>query len=97
MKYTTRTVNYVDYSELDRATKAFVAKKGFPGTPEIACDEELNNDSEKEFAVVPKAPDAYSLERFKKGNYSYRTGKLLDWMCLENEIPSGSYLVGISW
>ena len=97
MKYQTETVYIVDYNDLNEATREFVKSKKLPGEPEVVSNLEMSNDTAKTISVSPRKPEGYDLRSFKKGDYSFGTNALLDWMCYDKIIPAGEYVIEISW
>lgn len=101
MKYQTRTTNFVNYNDLDRAISEFLKEKGAKNTEfEIVAYEELGNDSDKAFNIGKydwAVLDEKDKQEILRGNLYFRTGVILEWMCAEGKIPAGDYVVEISW
>lgn len=100
MKTTKKTILEVDYNELDKSINEFLKEKGIKGEFEVVADEELNNDSQKSFLVDGKEDEfflKYDLPDIKKGKFSFKTGTILNWMCIEGKIEAGEYIVDICW
>lgn len=101
MKYQTRTTNFVNYNDLDRAISEFLKEKGAKNTEfEVVAYEELGNDSDKAFNIGKydwAVPDEKDKQEILRGNLYFRTGPILEWMCAEGKIPAGDYVVEISW
>lgn len=101
MKYQTRTTNFVNYNDLDRAISEFLKEKGAKNTQfEVVAYEELGNDSDKAFNIGKydfSLPDESDKADILNGKLHYQTGRILEWMCAEGKIPAGDYVVEISW
>lgn len=95
MKITTKTTHHVDYTELEATIK-----KLYGVTYEIAAAEESGNDASLEFFVDGVIED-YDLDDMRKlisGEWiPFGTGLWLNIMCFNQEIPSGDYIVRVSW
>lgn len=95
MKITTKTTHHVDYYELEATIK-----KLYGVTYEIAAAEESGNDTSLEFFVDGAIQD-YDLADMRKlmaGEFiPFRTELWLNIMCCNQEIPSGAYIVRVSW
>lgn len=101
MKFTTKTIRSVNYNDLDESISEFLKEKGAKTSEfEIVAYEELGNDSAQTFNVgkydwaVPSEGDK---QEILDGKLHWRTGKILEWMCSEEKIPAGDYVVEISW
>ena len=100
MKIDTKVVHLVYYTDLDDAIRDFLMEKGAVNSDfEVACIEELNNDSAKMFNV---AKISYAISDTEKnmilgGDLGFQTETILDWMCCEDKIPAGKYIVDVSW
>jgi len=99
LKINTKTVNEVDYNDVDQAITEFLKSKGFdPGRQyDCVCEEEWQNDMKKEWKIEPRLPETYDLKRYAECKFSYRTRSILDWMCADGLIPAGNYLIDVSW
>ena len=100
MKIETKITHHVNYNELDRAINEFLKKKGCVKTFEFVDHEEMSNDSSKEFVIGQydfSVPDEKKKKEIIDGKLSWRTNWILEWMCAEGEIPSGNYVVNVSW
>ena len=95
----TKTVNEVDYDDVDQAIAEFLKSKGFDlgRRYECVCEEEWQNDMKKEWQIEPNLPKDYDLKRFAENNFGFRTRTILDWMCADGLIPAGNYLIDVSW
>ncbi len=95
MKIITKTTHHVDYSELEAAIKRL-----YGVIYEIAAAEESGNDTSLEFFVDGTIED-YDLADMRKlmaGEFiPFRTELWLNIMCSVQEIPSGDYIVRVSW
>lgn len=95
MKYTEKTVRFVDYADLDEAISNFFKKEY-----ESAAMEEWDNDSCYTFQVSREVNiwDLHIVDEFNKGNpQPYGTGSLLNYICNAGEIEPGEYIVEVSW
>lgn len=101
MKFSTTTIHKVNYDDFDKAINEFLKEKGAEKRDyEIVADEEFGNDCEKAFDVGKydwAIPTDEEKESILSGKLAWSTGKILEWMCQEGKIPSGEYLVEISW
>jgi hypothetical protein len=100
MKTKTKTIIEVEYSELDKEIAKFLKRKnllvdknGF----NCVVEEEWSNDSEHSFAVEKEQPEDYNMKEIKEGNYHFKVGTILNWMCADGIISSGEYLVTVCW
>jgi len=61
LKINTKTVNEVDYNDVDQAITEFLKSKGFdPGRQyDCVCEEEWQNDMKKEWKIEPRLPETY--------------------------------------
>lgn len=95
LKCKVRTVISVNYNDLERFIKAETGREY-----EIACQEEVGNDTEHTYNVEAKL-DLYNAKEwvdFKAGSktqYILRT--ILCGLCLEGKLQAGEYLVRVSW
>lgn len=94
---TKKVVNYADYNELEK-----LLLENFPGIdPDLITREEWGNDEEHSFTVTGSL-DAYDTELVAKyiaGEWTRwgTTQVLLDALCLRGIIPSGEYILDVSW
>ena len=101
MKFSTTTIHKVNYNDFNKAINEFLKEKGANKIDyEIVADEELGNDCAKAFDVGKynwAIPSENEKQEIINGKLAWSTGKILEWMCQEEKIPSGEYLVKISW
>jgi len=101
MKFTTKVIHEVNYNDFDNAINEFLEQKG--GKPyefEIVAHHELGNDMSKTFSAGQYdwcKPDDYDKAEILDGELHHRGGDILEWMHEDGLIPSGEYLVKISW
>lgn len=98
MKIDTKITHHVNYNDLDDAINEFLKKKGCLKTFEFVDVEEMSNYSSKEIDVGKydwAIPDNDDKESILGGEYN--TSDILEWMHHEGEIPSGDYVVEVSW
>ncbi len=96
---TRKVVIEVDYNDLDEAVTTFLKLKNFSdrnfdkhGYECIAVNEWSNYQSHT-FTVSPNIPD----DDEKNDIGGMGTGEILDWMCAENLVEAGEYLVNVCW
>lgn len=90
----------LDYNDLDSAINEFLKKKGCAKTFEFVDHEGMDNNSSKEFNIGRydwAVPDEKKKKEIIGGKFSWRTNWILEWMFEEGEIPSGNYVVKVSW
>jgi|ERR1035437_137067 hypothetical protein len=100
MKTKTKTVIEVDYHDLNEEIAKFLKSKDLPiGADGFECvvEEEWGNDSDHAFTLEKEQPDEYDMVKMKKGNYQYKVGSILNWMCAEGVLAAGEYLVTVCW
>jgi hypothetical protein len=100
MKIETKITQHVDYNDLDDAINEFLKKKGCLKTFEFVSDHEMSNDSSKEFTIGKydfSIPSEADKKEILNGRFSWKAGKILEWMHHEGEIPLGNYVVKVSW
>lgn len=97
----TKTVFYVDYHKvegmIDKVFKNERHKEFYhlPASEERGND---GNDQDWEVCVQPESADEDTLQEIFSGEWPmYRTPELLCEMCRRGLIPSGDYLISISW
>ena len=67
---------------------------------QIACQEETGNDCSLTFNVSGELSksDEKDIKEFKEGiPLMWRTGTILNYLCKEGYIPTGRYVINISW
>lgn len=100
MKITTKTIHSVNYNDFDEAINEFLREKGVKRNFEIVDHHELMNDVSVSFDVGKydwAVPTEKEKQEILNGKLGWRAGKILEWMHAEGKIPSGEYLVKISW
>ncbi len=101
MKIDTKTIHSVNYNDLDRAISDFLKEKGGKNCEfEVVAYEELCNDTAKTFNIGEydwAVPDEDEKEEILGGKLHFKTSSILEWMSAEGKIPSGEYVVKISW
>ena len=92
----------VEYSVLDTAITVFLEVKGFVTKRgdeySCVCENEWGNDSCHEFDVEPELPDftdSWTVKMYEK--FRPDTQSVLNWMCADNLIEPGEYLVTVCW
>lgn len=98
MKITTKTVNFIDYSDLEE----FLCKTY--GLAEVSVPELLEASNDSSHSVwAEKEPlnewEQKSMEKFMKGNciYSHGLHAIFKDLCNKDLIAPGNYIVQISW
>ena len=93
---TRKVVNEVALNKLDRAITTFLKSKNYSEKNfdkygyESVAENEWSNDQSHTFYVTPEVPIDNDI-----GRMSTRT--ILNWMCAENLMEQGDYLVDVSW
>ena len=101
----------VDYNEIDKAVTDFLRKKKILNEPdpnvewwkqkkinyECVAYEEWGNYQSHTIDIEAEMPEQYDMDRLNKGNLHYHLRTILNWMCCENEIEAGEYLISVSW
>lgn len=87
----------LSYRELEE-----ILNQHFPGVdPDLVAREEWNNDEEHSFTVDTRLDeyDTKKLASYIAGEWTKwgTTGVLLNALCLKGVIPSGEYLIDVSW
>jgi hypothetical protein len=99
MKITTKTIHSVNYNDFDEAINDFLEEKG--GKPyeyEVCVQHESGSGDNLIFEV-----GLYDWAKISEEDKQYilsgelDTDQILEWMHAEGKIPSGEYLVEISW
>ena len=99
VRYGIHTVFVLDYHELDKIIKVEFPFLNWQG---IIAEEEMNNDTTKEFVDV--GPPKYSLDQEdvaellagKKPRFG-GTSNILKALVVRKVIPPGDYLIRVSW
>lgn len=97
LKFQTKTYLMVEYYVLEQFIKE---ETGF--SYEIAANEEWSNDSEHTFVINGEPLDEWNQKDWlmfkttgRQKNYILRS--ILEGLCVEGKIPSGTYLVSVQW
>lgn len=97
LKYRQEQTFHIDYwRDLNDFVKAETGQEW-----DFAAAEEMANDTCKAFNVTGLLSiiDQGDIQEFiaKKGSGNWMTATLLNWLCLSNRIPKGTYIVHVSW
>ncbi len=102
MNITKKSVNEINYNDLDKEITAFLKSKGCTEKNfvkygyELVAMEEWGNYESHSFNVRLELPDEDDQKEIL--NYAeFKTAKILNWMCFDKLIESGEYLVKIYW
>jgi len=99
MNFTTKTINKLDYNDLDKEITAFLKSKNYSEKNfdkydyECVAENEWGNYQSHSFDVEPEDPDQDEKQDIK----GLGTGEILNWMCFDKIIPPGEYLVDVFW
>lgn len=98
LKYTTRTVHVVDYTDFDAYVQAFFGMKDY----EFVSNEKASNYSCYDYAVTGEDLDDYEKKRMREwlNGETYVAPApmtLLNAMAAEGSIPTGEYLIKVFW
>jgi hypothetical protein len=95
LKISTELTHYVEYHDLD----AFIAQiYGFEYT--VTAAEECGNDTSLSFNVDGSIQpwDEEDFAKLKNHDWvPYRTGMILNFLARDKHIPTGMYVVNVSW
>ena len=94
LKFETRKIYVVNYFDLDNFINHHYPnlKNRF----EFAADEEMANDVDKLYSITGEL-DKYDEKHLKDGNERYMARTYLNDLCKKGIIPSGEYLIIVSW
>lgn len=98
----TETYHTLEYHELDDLVNKYFPLSNF----NVVADEELHNDSSRDFDLITK--DAYSnWQEYDKKNFNQiilgklgadgRTYMFLEFFVANDILPEGNYLVKVNW
>lgn len=63
----------------------------------FCASEEVGNDTSHEYTVEAEQPESYEMADFQAGEWHYKTGVILNWMCAEGKLEAGEYVVEVCW
>lgn len=86
----------VDYSNLEQGINLFLKSQGIDKEFELTVEHECSNDTSLTFDVDAGIDDS-EIKELKDGNFYFRCGDILRWMCKNDLILAGEYLVNVSW
>ena len=100
VRYGVHTIFVLDYGELDDIIETEFPSLNWQG---IIAEEEMNNDSEKEFVDI--GPPKYDIDKkdvaelllVGKRPMFCGTNNILQALVVKNIIPAGDYLIRVSW
>jgi len=94
----TKTVFKIDYRKIEYMIDAVFKNERHWCGYELPPLEERGNDEDWEISVEPESADEDTLQGIFSGKWPhYRTRELLCEICRRGLIPSGDYLISISW
>jgi hypothetical protein len=99
MKFTTKTIHFVNYNDFDEAINDFLEEKGVkPYEYEVCVQHEVGDGDNLTFEVG--LHDWAKISEDDKQcilDGELNTNEILEWMHEEGKIPAGEYLVEIFW
>jgi hypothetical protein len=96
LEYETKTINEIDYRDLD----TFIQKEYGWKEYEFVAVEECSNDSYHSFDVDGNLDtcDLSSIDKWKNGGFvHYSNHTIMNMLCRDGHIPAGNYIVSVSW
>lgn len=94
LKTEKREVFFVNYKNLDEFINHYYPN--LVSKFEVVADEELSNDSEKLIDVTGET-DSYTESEIKSGETGFMTTAYMNDLCRKGLIPTGEYLIQVSW
>jgi len=87
-----------DYGDIEKIIDAVFKNERHEEGYELPCQEEMCNDTEFTVSVYPEKLDDSDAQLIFSGGWPmFSTGDMLCEICRRGLIPSGDYLISISW
>ena len=87
-----------DYGDIEKIIDAVFRNERHWGGYELACQEEMSNDTQFTVSVYPAKLDHDDAQLIFSGKWPmFSTGDMLCEICRRGLIPSGEYLINVSW